>query len=198
MKLFHLRLVQVFSMAAVMTAASGLLTPAAQADSIDLPFSGTVNARCTFGTVVNGFLNVGGTTTSAQNQLGSVALSDGNTTVTMPTISGIDARPATTTITCNSDVEIYVSTPVADPANPPLDAAFAWARLSLSDGTVTQTISSLTYAPQSGPVVSGDAAAYEGTDPISTITVDMNVQSNMGAIRSGVYRYTVNVTAVPQ
>ncbi|WP_198805987.1 hypothetical protein [Leptolyngbya sp. BL0902] len=68
----------------------------AKAQTVSVPFNGTINATCAFGAVTDGVL--------------AVDAAD----LTLLTTT----TPGSVPITCNGGVELTVAAPVADPANP--------------------------------------------------------------------------------
>jgi hypothetical protein len=178
---------------ALVLGGSFLFAPVAKADqTLDLDFTGLAQANCLFSNISSGLMVAKGV------DLGTIG---SNTGTTLGVVSGATATAATFNATCNSNTALFVDTPVADPSNPTFPIVSAKSVLSdnSSAGTGAQ-LEAYTSAP--GNALAGSSVRSDGFYPVedaavNNLKVDMNVQSRSG-IPVGIYKFTVQVTAVPQ
>jgi hypothetical protein len=155
---------------AVLLASSFGFVGSAKAAEVDVPFTGTVAANCSFGTIVPGTLGLN----TAGNALDSKATATSGASGSVPLDCG------------GSAATVSVQTPADAPVSP----------LTANPTTTTNVgmiaVASKTTDSAGTPI---SLTATEAT--AATIAVDMTASIASGSFAPGNYGYTVKVVATP-
>lgn len=163
-------------LAATLVMGSVIVTSATnvKAQSVNMPFSGTVETNCTFGTPTTGRLSPSSTN---PNTLSAEQSNDGN-----------PANASTVTLNCSAPASLSVSAPIqtGGPSLTPTNCN--------STVLVGRTLAPLINYSSCGGFSSPVTFPNTFADP--TLLVFMSVQ-NASAVPSGAYSYEVTLTVAP-
>jgi hypothetical protein len=157
----------------------------AQAQSIDVPFNGTITNTCTFGVVTDGQLAQAGSLAAIEGSTGVDTLGTGNA--------------AQVSVDCPNGANLTVAAPVAVSVPPTFNPSVIQSIVQRGSNTAS---TDFTSANVNGPF---DSNVWDkSTAPLvlpagnSDLNVAMIAGENaVGTIPSGFYSYTVTLTVAP-
>jgi hypothetical protein len=166
---------RLFASVLVLGSAVVLSAPSANAQSVNMPFSGTVATNCTFGTPTAGQLSLSGTSP--------------NTLSAEQSATGSSASASTVTLNCTAPASLSVSAPtqISGPQLSPVNCSSVVRARNLQGSPL---INYPSCAGFSSP------ATFPNNLANPTLEVFMSVQT-AGAIPSGTYGYEVILTLTP-